>query len=253
MENKHIISGLIGIVIIGALAGLILEVVIEGDAAKFRKLVQNIKDNAQFLSFPLEYGYMAAVQNMISHATISFELTAILVDPNPTLKGDEYFLNQISECVFHSAENIPFPTCLICQLTEEPPEKLNCDCQKPTIFTVQYNNPSFPADPVRIEVYKNEKDFGKPDKLLAEFDGIMDGDPITIDSRDFLTGSKIPVESNTAYRVIRDGGEVAGVSIHTSCSKPLFIGDVHEGSNNIDDVAFTVISGTDVDFNKKWL
>ena len=249
MKNKQIISALVGIAIIGALTGLILEVVIEGDAAKFRRLIQNIEGNPNFLSFPLGSAYMESVQNMISHATVGFELTAIPTDPNPDVKGDEYYLNQISECVFHSSENIPFPTCLICQLTEEQPEKLNCDCQKPTIFTVQYNNPSFPAEKVRIEVYKNEKDFGKPDKLLAEFDGIMDGDPITIDSRDFLTGSKNTVESNTAFRVIRDSNEVAGISIHTSCSQPLFIGDVHEGSNNVDDVAFTVISGTDVDFN----
>jgi len=249
MKNKQIISALVGIAIIGALAGLILEVVIEGDAAKFRRLIQNIEGNANFLSFPLGSAYMESVQNMISHATISFELTAIPTDPDPNVNGDEYFLNQISECVFHSSEDIPFPTCLICQLTEERPEKLNCDCEKPTIFTVQYNNPSFPADEVRIEVYKKEGDFGKPDKLLAKFYPVLDGALITIDSRDFLTGSKNTVESNTAYRVIRAGNEVASISIHTSCSQPLFIGDVHEGSNNVDDVAFTVISGTDVDFN----
>jgi len=249
MKNKQIISALVGIAIIGALAGLILEVVIEGDAAKFRRLIQNIEGNANFLSFPLGSAYMESVQNMISHATISFELTAIPTDPDPNVNGDEYYLNQISECVFHSSEDIPFPTCLICQLTEERPEKLNCDCEKPTIFTVQYNNPSFPADEVRIEVYKKEGDFGKPDKLLAKFYPVLDGALITIDSRDFLTGSKNTVESNTAYRVIRAGNEVASISIHTSCSQPLFIGDVHEGSNNVDDVAFTVISGTDVNFN----
>jgi len=119
-------------------------------------------------------------------------------------------------------------------------------CKKPTIFTVRYDNPTHPDDEVRIEVYKKEGDFGESNKILAEFDGVMDGDEITIDSRIFINDDKDTVHSNTAYRVLVDGQEMAGIKIHTSCSQDLFVGDVHTGDFG---VSFTVVSGTDADLN----
>lgn len=244
MLRKEIISTLIGLAIFGALTGLLLEVMIEGDAAKFKQFTEKIKGNTLIL---FETAQMATVQNMITKAHVGFELSKTLVDPDLTPNnGDEFFLNQVSECVFSSPEDIPFPTCLICQLSDKEcmPKVMCPECIRPTIFTVRYDNPTNPNDVVRIEVYKNISDFGNSGKLLAEFDGVMNGDEITIDGRDF--GKKDTMESNTAYRVLLNGQEVAGASIHTSCSKDLFVGDVHLGDFG---VSFTVVSGTDANLN----
>jgi len=246
MLRKEIISTLIGLAIFGALTGLLLEVMIEGDAAKFKQFAEKIKGNTLIL---FESAQMATVQNMISNAEVGFELSTTLVDPDSTPdNGDEFFLNQVSECVFSSPEDIPFPTCLICQLSDEECIPVDCpECETPTIFTVLYKNSQFPDTEVKIEVYKEEGDFGDPDKLLAEFDGVMDGDEITIASRFFINDAQDTVHLNTAYRVIifKDEAE-SGVTIHTSCSLDLFIGDVHLGEFG---VSFTVISGTDADLN----
>jgi hypothetical protein len=123
----------------------------------------------------------------------------------------------------------------------------NCpECEKPTIFTVRYDNPTHSGDVVRIEVYKKIDEFGESGKLLAEFDGVTDGQEITIDSRVFINNADGTVESNTAYRVIFENEDETGVSIHTSCSQDLFVGDVHLGDFG---VSFTVVSGMDADLN----
>ena len=101
-----------------------------------------------------------------------------------------------------------------------------------------------PGDEVRIEVVKGGN-------LLAEFDMVMDVDDIEIDSRDFLTGFKKTVESNTEYRILIDGDETT-IIIHTSCSQDLFVGDVHtrEANDQGDpDISLTVVSGTDANLN----
>ena len=245
MLRKEIISTLIGLAIFGALTGLLLEVMIEGDAAKFKQFAEKIKSNTLIL---FETAQMATVQNMISNAHVGFELSKTLVDPDLTPNsGDEYFLNQVSECIFSSPEDIPFPTCLICQLSDQEciPKVICPECKKPVIFTVQYNNPSqIPEDVVRIEVYKKDKDFGDAkNPLLAKFDGVIDGDEITIDGRDF--GKKDTVESNTVYRILVNGAEPI-VIIHTSCSQDLNVGDIHPGDFG---VSLVVVSGTDADLN----
>ena len=239
MLRKGIISTLIGLAIFGAITGLLLEVMIEGDAAKFKQFAEKIKSNTLIL---FETAQMQTVQNMISNAHVGFELSKTTVDPSPEEpgSGDEYFLNQVSECVFSSPEDIPFPTCLICQLSDQEcmPKVMCPECDKPTIFTVRYNNPNqMPGDEVRIEVVKGGN-------LLAEFDMVMDVDDIEIDSRDFLTGFKKTVESNTEYRILIDGDETT-IIIHTSCSQDLFVGDVHTA----DGISLTVVSGTDADLN----
>jgi len=116
MLRKEIISTLIGLAIFGALTGLLLEVMIEGDAAKFKQFAEKIKGNTLIL---FESAQMATVQNMISNAEVGFELSTTLVDPDSTPdNGDEFFLNQVSECVFSSPEDIPFPTCLVNTMCE---------------------------------------------------------------------------------------------------------------------------------------
>ena len=95
-----------------------------------------------------------------------------------------------------------------------------------------------PGDEVRIEVFKGGN-------LNAEFDMVMDGDEIEIDSRTFLDGSQKTVNSNTDYRILVNKDEPIIITIHTSCSQDLFVGDVHTA----DGISLTVVSGTDADLN----
>jgi hypothetical protein len=246
MENKQIVSALIGIAIIGALSGLVLENMIEGDAAKFRQFANKIKDNTLIL---FETAQMATVQNMISHAKVSFELSTAISDPDliPN-NGDEYILNQVSECVFYSPDDIPFPTCLICQISdEECKEKVVCPvCARPTIFTVLYENPNqVQGDVVNIDVKKGNK-------ILAQFFGVTDGTPLEINAENFPDGKMgDTTPTNTEYH-ISINNVVTEITIHTSCSKGLFVGDVHtrDDTNTGDpDVSLTVVSGTDANLN----
>jgi len=124
------------------------------------------------------------------------------------------------------------------------PDEETCECERPTIFTVLYNGPGIAGgiggdEPVTIEIYKKEKDVGKPDKLLVPpIPGVIDGDMIVLDSADF---GRDEVHSSTVYHVKQGEESIATISIHTSCSKPLFIGDMHSDG----DVTLTVVSGVD--------
>jgi hypothetical protein len=111
----------------------------------------------------------------------------------------------------------------------------DCKCKKPSIFTVKYNGPS----PVTIEIYKKTDDIGKKQPLLTIPD-ITDGSPVVVNSNTF---GKENLEANTIYRVMQGGVQIAVVSIHTSCSQPLFIGNIYSDSSNL--VKLTVESGID--------
>ena len=107
------------------------------------------------------------------------------------------------------------------------------------------------GDYVTIEVYKNDKDFGKHNKILAEFFGVVDGQEITIDSRDFINKDKDKVEKKTVYRILVNGYETT-VIIHTSDSKDLFVGDEHTTDPDTTgdaDISLIVVSGTDENLN----
>jgi hypothetical protein len=143
MLRKEVVSTLIGLAIFGALTGLLLEVMIEGDAAKFKQFAEKIKSNTLIL---FETAQMQTVQNMISNAHVGFELSKTTVDPTPeeSGSGDEYFLNQVSECVFSSPEDIPFPTCLICQLSDQEciPKVICPECKKEMIVGIVIPRPA---------------------------------------------------------------------------------------------------------------
>jgi len=243
MENKQIVSALIGIAIIGALAGLVLENMIEGDAAKFRQFAQKIKDNTLIM---FETAQMATVQNMISHATVAFELSTAISDPDSIPNnGDEYILNQVSECVFVSPDDIPFPTCLICQLSDQECKgKVICpECKPPSIFTVAYEGP----DVVKINLYEKEKKDGPNEREVILMPVVVDGE-IVVNANDILDKKGEPSKKlprNLFYEIITvDGTEV--VRIHISCSEqPFFVGTEYpEG-----DVTLTIVSGTDAELN----
>ena len=188
---------------------------------------------------------------------ISIHTSCSEFPPTPHI-GQEFFANigtaneiklTVVSGTLNGVPSIPDAICF------PPPEECP-ECKRPQFLTVRYDNEAHPNEVVRVEVYKNADEFGDASKLLAEFDGIMNGDDITIDGSTF--GSKNTVESNTAYCVLFDSNLSTGgnfstdhnsntcVEFHTSCSQPLFVGDVHPGDFG---VVITVVSGTDASGN----
>jgi len=113
----------------------------------------------------------------------------------------------------------------------------------PDILTVKYFGPiaTSPAETF-IEIYKKIDDFDSP--ALATI-------PIALDGEEFMVSSQLyfkdKLNSNTVFRVIErttgsDDVEIDVVEIHTSCSKPLYMGQIVPGVNAI--VTLEVVDGT---------
>ncbi len=117
--------------------------------------------------------------------------------------------------------------------TNDNDELDECSCEKPDTLKVKFNAPV--AGDFKIEIYKKFDDRNDPKKLpLQTFFGV----PQATDEDSHLVISAImfgkdKLESNTAfvvYKVEVDSVSnvteeiVAEMEIHTSCSKPLFVG-----------------------------
>src|SRR3990172_12809627 len=115
-----------------------------------------------------------------------------------------------------------------------------CDCEKPDKFTVQYNGP----DGVTVEIYKNANDVGQLSKRLFTFLDTFNNEAlIELDSN--LNLDQNTVNANTVYNFLINGASIGSVSIHTSCSQPLFVDQMfffHQGQ--LDEIKLTVKSGT---------
>ena len=139
-----------------------------------------------------------------------------------------------------------------------------CDCKKPDTLKVMYNGPSIleldengmpVVDdegnevelPVTIQIFKKGKDVGKPEKQLGnDINDVRNGDMVVVSSS--MLG-KDRLNANTVYRILQDTDqnpdtpleEIDVAEIHTSCSKPLFVGLIAVGKNGA--VTLEVISG----------
>lgn len=70
----------------------------------------------------------SAIQTVIDDASISFGIGVVTVDPSAEIMGDEYLVNTINQCVFHSDdtidgsalhnESIDEGICLVCQFKD---------------------------------------------------------------------------------------------------------------------------------------
>ncbi len=117
--------------------------------------------------------------------------------------------------------------------------ELNCDCQKPTVFTVTYEGPK---NGVTVKIFKKISKDGTPKDFIFDVPGFFNsGQDITIDSRDF---GRDQVHSNTVYQILKGGNPIGVLQKHTSCSKPLFIGDTFFfKKGDPDEIKLTVVSG----------
>lgn len=119
-----------------------------------------------------------------------------------------------------------------------------CGCEKPDTLKVHFTAPE--EGDYRVEIFKKLDDRNNPDKLLLpSIPNVTQEYDLTISAISF---AKDKLESNTAFVIYEVDGapdpanagefvdkEVALMEIHTSCSKPLFIGmkvfDVNDSSN----------------------
>ena len=131
--------------------------------------------------------------------------------------------------------------------TEDDDTISECDCTKPTQFTVNYEG----TEDVKVEIWKTDKDkVTLKEKLDGPLGSFSPGDNITIESTNW---GKDKLESNTTYvfyTVSLDAEDneiftqIGTVSIHTSCSKDLFIDQVWSSSDNTA-ISLKVVSGLD--------
>jgi len=117
VSSVIIIFSIIGI---GFGAGLHLNL-IDDNAAMYR--IQNLVPKTLSFSDGLPFfnlAFMSGEANgLISHATVGFGLGTVVIDPDESPNnGDEYFDNRITECIFHSDEDIDEPICIVCRLKD---------------------------------------------------------------------------------------------------------------------------------------
>jgi len=152
-----------------------------------------------------------------------------------SLGGQAVSLTVVSGTDSQGNPTVPDATC---QQIPTP----SCDCTKPSIFTVKYISNG--ALPDSVQIFKNIKDSKKNPTPTPLFTTNVNGDGnIVINSQTDL--GKSTLESNTHYRIIR-GNDVLDLAFHTSCSKPLFVGDTRMGMLGSDEVILEVVSGTDL-------
>jgi len=123
--------------------------------------------------------------------------------------------------------------------TEAVDPMSDCDCTKPTKFTVKYTGPN----DVMVEIWKSKKGNSELKDRLVDFPTtFVTGDEIVIDSNSW---GKDKVESNTTY-VFYDaltGDQVGSVNVHTSCSKDLHVDQIWTSDDS--EITLTVVSGFD--------
>lgn len=115
-----------------------------------------------------------------------------------------------------------------------PPEQ-NCSCEKPDKFTVTYNNG--PSD-VTVKILTKEKGTITLGKFSPGQDIMVDADALQ-----FKNGK---VEPNTTYQFFDKWSKSVGtITIHTSCSQTLYIGQMFfYNQGNAGEIKLTVKDGT---------
>jgi hypothetical protein len=111
----------------------------------------------------------------------------------------------------------------------------------PDTLKVKYLGP-IADDPAvtTIQIYKKIDDFGSP-PLGPEITitNEVGGDEFMVISQNY---GKDKLNSNTVFRILVDGEQIDVAEIHTSCSKPLFIGQIVVGQEGL--VTLEVLDGT---------
>ena len=115
-------------------------------------------------------------------------------------------------------------------------------CTKPTESTVTYEGPEAG---VSVKIFKKISKNGALKDFIFDVVGTFDsGEDITINSIDDFGRDRL--HSNTVYQFLKGVIPIGSVQIHTSCSQPLFIGDMFFfEENEPEEIKLTVVSGFD--------
>ncbi len=118
------------IVMIGFGAGLHLDLYDKGDMYRIQNILSQAVVKSQ--SSMIQSAFMSDDANgFISHATVGFGLGSELIDPDgPAENQQEFIENKVTECIFHSDEDIDLPICIVCKLVNvelEPCEDIFLD------------------------------------------------------------------------------------------------------------------------------
>jgi len=114
LRKSELYSVFIGVAVIAFTLGLILEVFHEGEEAKLKVFSSFVKSK---ISLPIQEAELAQLTGSIDTGYVDFTFEALT-------KDDGFLVNAITECKFQTDDEIPFPTCVICQLNDENGEPL---------------------------------------------------------------------------------------------------------------------------------
>jgi len=117
IKSDYLMMGLI--VMIGFGIGLHLDLYDKGDMYRIQNILSQAVVKSQ--SSMIQSAFMSDDANgLISHATVGFGLGSLLIDPDgPAENQQEYIENKVTECIFHSDEDIDLPICIVCKLVNE--------------------------------------------------------------------------------------------------------------------------------------
>jgi len=95
------------VAVLGYGSGMGAEFLIEGEMSKVQYLINNAGFEIKTFSIIKSAEMSSIMQNILDSASIGFIVGPMLQDPDEILdSGDEFFINKINECKFHSFEDI---------------------------------------------------------------------------------------------------------------------------------------------------
>ena len=124
MDKTILVFSIIVACAIGIVTGLSLGAIQTGEmSGQINQMIKSISND--FSSSSQISGVTNNVQNAINSAKIAFGFTVLSVDPDKIPNStDEFLINAISSCVFHSDTSIQTNTCVVCTLQNESKETL---------------------------------------------------------------------------------------------------------------------------------
>ena len=112
-----------------------------------------------------------------------------------------------------------------------PPEQ-NCECEKPDKFIVTYDGPTMD----KVVISGNQGSFTINEQITTGFDIVVTGGQLG------TPNGKMP--PNTTYDFYKNNIKKGTITIHTSCSQTLFIGQMFTTQGTSGQIKLTVKDGT---------
>jgi hypothetical protein len=124
MDKTILVFSIISACAIGIGTGISLGAIQTGEmSGQINQMIQGVSNN--FSPSVQTLNVTNNVASIMDKAKIGFGFKSILIDPDKTPNStDEFFINTISSCVFHSDTSIPSNTCVVCTLQNGAKETL---------------------------------------------------------------------------------------------------------------------------------